>query len=174
ANGLYDITKGDEPLVNEVVELYKWNDTSSEYELVSKDGKNVIAKTDANGSYAFDYNSGVDYGKYAVKFPNKAGYQFTLKNAGTDSSIDSNVNYDGIDKGWVKDIDPTQLNSQYINAGYLKYTPNQDLKVNLNEKLVEVNNNLIITLPKVASTNGIAAEDTIEPDFFGNIQATTD
>ncbi|MBC2307009.1 LPXTG cell wall anchor domain-containing protein [Listeria welshimeri] len=174
ANGLYDITKGDEPLVNEVVELYKWNDTSSEYEPVSKDGKNVIAKTDANGSYAFDYNSGVDYGKYAVKFPNKAGYQFTLKNAGTDSSIDSNVNYDGIDKSWVKDIDPTQLNSQYINAGYLKYTPNQDLKVNLNEKLVEVNNNLIITLPKVASTNGIAAEDTIEPDFFGNIQATTD
>lgn len=32
---------------------------------------------------------------------------------------------------------------------------------------------LEITLPKVASTTGQAAEDTIEPSFFKNIKATT-
>ncbi|MBC1514410.1 cell surface protein, partial [Listeria booriae] len=88
--------------------------------------------------------------------------------------LDSDVSYSGADKGWVKEIDSTQPESQYINAGYYAYTPDQDLKVNLNEKLVQAGNSLEITLPKVASTSGQAAEDTIEPAFFNNIQASSD
>ncbi|EIP1891967.1 bacterial Ig-like domain-containing protein [Listeria monocytogenes] len=174
ANGLYEKSKGDKPLANETVELYKWNDATSSYEPATKDGNNVTAKTDANGAYKFDYTSDVGYGKYAVKFPDKAGYQYTQKNAGNDVSIDSDVSYSGADKGWVKEVDSTQPDSQYINAGYYAYTPEQDLKVNLNEKLVQAGKNLEITLPKVASTSGQAAEDTIEPEFFNNIQASSD
>ncbi|MBC1870113.1 LPXTG cell wall anchor domain-containing protein [Listeria seeligeri] len=174
ANGLYEKTKGDKPLAGETVELYKWNDATSSYEPATKDGNNVTSKTDANGAYKFDYTSGVGYGKYAVKFPDKAGYQYTLNNVGNDTSLDSDVSYSGADKGWVKEIDSTQPESQYINAGYYAYTPDQDLKVNLNEKLVQAGNSLEITLPKVASTSGQAAEDTIEPAFFNNIQASSD
>ncbi|MBC1447854.1 cell surface protein, partial [Listeria welshimeri] len=174
ANGLYEKTKGDKPLAGETVELYKWNDATSGYEPATKDGNNVTSKTDANGAYKFDYTSGVGYGKYAVKFPDKAGYQYTLNNVGNDTSLDSDVSYSGADKGWVKEIDSTQPESQYINAGYYAYTPDQDLKVNLNEKLVQAGNSLEITLPKVASTSGQAAEDTIEPAFFNNIQASSD
>ncbi|EAC9864814.1 DUF5011 domain-containing protein, partial [Listeria monocytogenes] len=60
-----------------------------------------------------------------------------------------------------------------INAGYFQYTA-ADLKVNLNEKLVREGASLKVTLPKVASTSGLAAEDTIEPAFFNNIQASVD
>ncbi|PZG48520.1 cell surface protein [Listeria ivanovii] len=173
-NGLYEKSKGDEPLANETVELYKWNDTTSTYEPAVNKGNNVTAKTDANGAYSFDYNDGVGYGNYAVKFPDKAGYQFTLKNVGKDVSVDSDVPYSGADKGWVKQIDPTQPDYQYTNAGYYAYEPTTDLKVNLNEKQVKMGRSLEITLPKVASTSGQAAENTIEPAFFQNIQASTD
>ncbi|MBC1694940.1 cell surface protein, partial [Listeria welshimeri] len=74
----------------------------------------------------------------------------------------------------VKQIDSTQPNSQYINAGYYAYEPTKDLKVNLNEKQVSMGQSLEVTLPKVASTSGQAAEDTIEPAFFKNIQAGKD
>ncbi len=47
----------------------------------------------------------------------------------------------------------------------------KNLKVNLNEKQVQMGRSLEITLPKVASTTGQAAEDTIEPSFFKNIKA---
>ncbi|WP_239257417.1 hypothetical protein, partial [Listeria ilorinensis] len=73
-----------------------------------------------------------------------------------------------------KDIDPTLPTSQSINAGYFMYTPAQDLKVNLNEKMVQEGASLKVTLPKVTSTSRQAAEDTIEPSFFQNIQASTD
>ncbi|MCU85214.1 cell surface protein, partial [Listeria monocytogenes] len=106
ANGLYEAAKGDTVLANETVELYKWNDTTSQYEPAKQDGNPVTAKTDANGLYKFDYTTGVAYGKYAVKFPDKAGYEFTLKNVGKDSTIDSDVPNTGADKGWVKEIDP--------------------------------------------------------------------
>ncbi|EAD0296537.1 cell surface protein, partial [Listeria monocytogenes] len=106
ANGLYEAAKGDTILANETVELYKWNDTTSQYEPAKQDGNPVTAKTDANGLYKFDYTTGVAYGKYAVKFPDKAGYEFTLKNVGKDSTIDSDVPNTGADKGWVKEIDP--------------------------------------------------------------------
>ncbi|WP_234288656.1 bacterial Ig-like domain-containing protein, partial [Listeria ivanovii] len=173
ANGLLEKTKGDEVLTSETVELYKWNSTTSAYEPATKNGENITAKTDANGAYTFDYTSDVGYGNYAVKFPDKAGYQYTLKNVGKDTSIDSDVPYSGTDKGWAKNIDPTRPTSQSINAGYYAYTPAQDLKVNLNEKRVQTGRSLEITLPKVASTSGQAAEDTIEPAFFQNIQAST-
>lgn len=172
-NGLYEKDKGDEPLANETVELYKWNESTSVYQPAKVGDKNVTATTDSNGKYSFDYNDGVGYGNYAVKFPDKAGYQYTLKNIGKDISLDSDVPYSGADKGWVKQIDPTQPSSQYANAGYYAYNPTQDLKVNLNEKRVQMGRNLEITLPKVASTTGQAAEDTIEPSFFKNIKATT-
>ncbi|EDN7386489.1 LPXTG cell wall anchor domain-containing protein, partial [Listeria monocytogenes] len=173
ANGLYEAAKGDTVLANETVELYKWNDATSQYEPVKQDGNPVTAKTDANGLYKFDYTTGVEYGKYAVKFPDKAGYEFTLKNVGKDSAIDSDVPNTGADKGWVKEIDPTQPDAASINAGYFQYTA-ADLKVNLNEKLVREGASLKVTLPKVASTSGLAAEDTIEPAFFNNIQASVD
>ncbi|EAG8523818.1 LPXTG cell wall anchor domain-containing protein [Listeria innocua] len=172
-NGLYEKDKGDEPLANETVELYKWNESTSVYQPAKVGDKNVTATTDSNGKYSFDYNDGVGYGNYAVKLPDKAGYQYTLKNIGKDISLDSDVPYSGADKGWVKQIDPTQPSSQYANAGYYAYNPTQDLKVNLNEKRVQMGRNLEITLPKVASTTGQAAEDTIEPSFFKNIKATT-
>ncbi|EAE8346657.1 LPXTG cell wall anchor domain-containing protein [Listeria monocytogenes] len=173
-NGLYEKDKGDEPLASETVELYKWNESTSAYEPAKVGDKNVTATTDSNGKYSFDYNDGVGYGNYAVKFPDKAGYQYTLKNIGKDISLDSDVPYSGADKGWVKQIDPTQPSSQYTNAGYYAYNPTQDLKVNLDEKQVQMGRSLEITLPKVASTTGQAAEDTIEPSFFKNIKATTD
>ncbi|EAC8563504.1 LPXTG cell wall anchor domain-containing protein [Listeria monocytogenes] len=172
-NGIYEKAKGDEPLANETVELYKWNDATSNYEPAKKAGENVTTKTNSDGRYSFDYNSGVGYGNYAVKFPDKAGYQFTLKNVGKDVTLDSDVPYSGAEKGWNKEIDPTQPNAQYINAGYYAYNPTQDLKVNLNEKQVQMGRSLEITLPKVASTTGQAAEDTIEPSFFKNIKAAT-
>ncbi|OFH71085.1 bacterial Ig-like domain-containing protein [Listeria monocytogenes] len=172
-NGIYEKAKGDEPLANETVELYKWNEATSNYEPAKIAGENVTTKTNSNGKYSFDYSSGVGYGNYAVKFPDKAGYQFTLKNMGKDVKLDSDVPYSGADKGWNKQIDPTQPNSQYINAGYYAYEPTQDLKVNLNAKQVQMGRSLEITLPKVASTTGQAAEDTIEPSFFKNIKATT-
>ncbi|MCB2816655.1 hypothetical protein KQ890_14920, partial [Listeria monocytogenes] len=74
-NGIYEKAKGDEPLANETVELYKWNDATSNYEPAKKAGENVTTKTNSDGKYSFDYNSGVGYGNYAVKFPEKAGYQ---------------------------------------------------------------------------------------------------
>lgn len=173
-DGLYEKSKGDEPLANETVELYKWNDSTSSYEPAKSNGNNVTTKTDASGAYSFDYSVGVGYGNYAVKFPDKSGYQYTLKNVGKDVSVDSDVPYSGADKGWVKQIDSTQPNSQYINAGYYAYEPTKDLKVNLNEKQVSMGQSLEVTLPKVASTSGQAAEDTIEPAFFKNIQASKD
>ncbi|HAB0008190.1 TPA_asm: cell surface protein [Listeria monocytogenes] len=174
ANGLYEEEKGDTPIAGETVELYKWNETTSAYEPVLKDGKAVTSETNAKGEYSFNYNSGLGYEKYAVKFPNKAGFEYTLQNAGKNSEIDSDVANTGTDKGWVKEIDPTQPASQFISAGYINYTPNQDLKVNLNDKRVQAGSSLKVTLPKVVSTSGIAAEDTIEPAFFQNIQNTTD
>lgn len=165
--------KGDEPLANETVELYKWNESTSVYEPAKLGDKNITATTDSKGKYSFDYNDGVGYGNYAVKFPDKAGYQYTLKNIGKDISLDSDVPYSGADRGWVKQIDPTLPSSQYTNAGYYAYDPTQDLKVNLDEKQVQMGRSLEITLPKVASTTGQAAEDTIEPSFFKNIKATT-
>ncbi|EHC2217200.1 LPXTG cell wall anchor domain-containing protein [Listeria monocytogenes] len=172
-NGLYEKDKGDEPLASETVELYKWNESTSAYEPAKVGDKNVTATTDSNGKYSFDYNDGVGYGNYAVKFPDKAGYQYTLKNIGKDISLDSDVPYSGADRGWVKQIDPTLPSSQYTNAGYYAYDPTQDLKVNLDEKQVQMGRSLEITLPKVASTTGQAAEDTIEPSFFKNIKAAT-
>lgn len=174
ANGIYEDTKGDEALAGETVELYKWNEDTSTYEPATHNGTNVTTKTEADGSYKFDYNDGVGYGTYAVKFPDKAGYQFSPSGKGSDGSIDSDVVSSGADKGWFKEIDSTIPESQYINAGYYAYTPEQDLKVNLNEKLVQAGSSLEITLPKVASTSGQAAEDTIEPEFFNNIQASSD
>ncbi|PDE53943.1 bacterial Ig-like domain-containing protein [Listeria monocytogenes] len=172
-NGLYEKDKGDEPLANETVELYKWNESTSVYEPAKLGDKNITATTDSKGKYSFDYNDGVGYGNYAVKFPDKAGYQYTLKNIGKDISLDSDVPYSGADRGWVKQIDPTLPSSQYTNAGYYAYDPTQDLKVNLDEKQVQMGRSLEITLPKVASTTGQAAEDTIEPSFFKNIKAAT-
>ncbi|WP_338671838.1 bacterial Ig-like domain-containing protein [Listeria seeligeri] len=174
ANGLFEKSKGDVALGNETIELHKWNNVTSAYEPVTKNGENITTKTDANGTYTFDYNSDVGYGNYAVKFPDKTGYQYTLKNVGKNTAIDSDVPYSGTDKGWAKNIDPTLPVSQTINAGYYAYTPEQDLKVNLNEKRVQTGRSLAITLPKVASTNGQAGEDTIEPNFFQNIQASTE
>ncbi|MBC1488979.1 DUF5011 domain-containing protein [Listeria sp. FSL L7-1485] len=173
ANGLYEAASGDEPLANETVELYKWNEASSSYEAYVNNGENVTTKTNANGTYKFDYHSGIAYGKYAVKFPSKAGYQYTLQDVSSNNAVNSNVAFSGANKGWVKDINPTQPTAQSISAGYLEYEPNQDLKVNLNEKLVQSGNSLKVTLPKVALTSGVAAEDTIEPAFFQNIQAAT-
>lgn len=166
-NGIYEKTNGDTPLENETVELYKWNDKTSSYEPAN------TTKTNAEGAYSFDYSVGVGYGDYAVKFPDKSGYKYTLKKVGTDVSADSDVPYSGADKGWVKQIDSTQPDSDYINAGYYAYEPTQDLKVNLNEKQVQMGLSQEITLPKVASTSGQAAEDTIEPAFFQNIKAST-
>lgn len=173
-NGLYEESKGDKPLANETVELYKWNNSTSTYEPAKNNGENVTTKTDAKGKYKFDYTLGVDYGNYAVKFPEKEGYQYTLQNVGKDSTVDSNPPNTGTDKGWVKNIDPVQPSAQNINAGYFAYSPEQDLKVNLDNKLVQTGNSLKVTLPKVASTSGEAAENTIEPEFFQNIQAKTD
>lgn len=172
-NGSYEKDKGDEPLANETVELYKWNVSTSEYEPAKVGDKNITATTDSNGKYSFDYSDGVGYGNYAVKFPDKAGYQYTLKNIGKDTSLNSDVPYSGADRGWAKQINPTLPSSQYTNAGYYAYNPTQDLKVNLDEKQVQMGRSLEITLPKVASTTGQAAEDTIEPSFFKNIKATT-
>ncbi|EEO6567021.1 LPXTG cell wall anchor domain-containing protein [Listeria monocytogenes] len=174
ANGLYEKEKGDEPLANETVELYKWNETSSAYEIAKVNDENVTAKTDSAGNYSFDYSDGVGYGDYAVKFPNKAGYQYTLKNVGKDVAVDSDVPYSGTDKGWAKQIDPTDPKSEHINAGYYAYDPTKDLKVNLDEKEVQMGSSLEIALPKVASTSVEAVEDTIEPSFFKNIKASTD
>ncbi|EAF9294827.1 cell surface protein, partial [Listeria monocytogenes] len=119
-------------------------------------------------------SDGVGYGDFAVKFPNKVGYQYTLKNVGKDVAVDSDVPYSGTDKGWAKQIDPTDPKSEHINAGYYAYDPTKDLKVNLDEKEVQMGSSLEITLPKVASTSVEAAEDTIEPSFFKNIKASTD
>ncbi|EBF5203443.1 DUF5011 domain-containing protein [Listeria monocytogenes] len=174
ANGLYESTQNDTALANEVVELYKWNETNSAYEPFTKDGQNVTTTTDANGDYKFDYNLGIGYGKYAVKFPEKEGHKLTLQNVGKDKAINSAAPNLGTDTGWVKEIDPAQPDAQHINAGYISYVPESDLKVNLNEKLVQEGKSLKITLPKVALTNGEAAEDTIEPDIFQKILATTD
>ncbi|MBF2482545.1 cell surface protein, partial [Listeria seeligeri] len=174
ANGVYELAQTDTPLANETVELYKWNEATSKYEAFTKDGESVTTTTDADGDYKFDYNLGIGYGKYAVKFPDKAGYKFTLQNVGKDKSLNSATPNLGAETGWVKEIDPAQPDAQHINAGYISYVPETDLKVNLNEKLVQEGKSLKITLPKVAQTTGEAAEDTIEPDFFQKIQATTD
>ncbi|MBC1836619.1 SdrD B-like domain-containing protein, partial [Listeria seeligeri] len=108
ANGLYESTQNDTALANEVVELYKWNETSSAYEPFTKDGQNVTTTTDANGDYKFDYNLGIGYGKYAVKFPEKEGHKLTLQNVGKDKAINSAAPNLGTDTGWVKEIDPAQ------------------------------------------------------------------
>ncbi|MEG7759721.1 hypothetical protein, partial [Listeria monocytogenes] len=65
-NGSYEKDKGDEPLANETVELYKWNVSTSEYEPAKVGDKNITATTDSNGKYSFDYSDGVGYGNYAV------------------------------------------------------------------------------------------------------------
>ncbi|EAF0864424.1 cell surface protein, partial [Listeria monocytogenes] len=47
ANGLYEKEKGDKPLADETVELYKWNETTSAYEIAKVNDENVTAKTDS-------------------------------------------------------------------------------------------------------------------------------
>ncbi|EHH7705642.1 DUF5011 domain-containing protein [Listeria monocytogenes] len=174
ANGLYEKAQGDTALANETVELYKWNENTSNYEPFLKNGEPVSVKTNADGKYTFNYNLNLSYGKYAVKFPERAGNQFTLKQVGQDNTINSTVSNKGTDKGWVKEIDPAQPVSQNINAGYMEYAPDNDLKVNLSAKIVQAGKSLKVTLPKVRATSGEAVEDTIEPSFFHNIQAITD
>lgn len=171
ANGLYEKDQGDTALANETVELYKWNESTSAYEPFLKDGDPVTVKTNADGKYTFNYNVGLAYGKYAVKFPDRAGNQFTLKKVGQDNTINSTVPNTGTDKGWVKEINPEQPTSQNINAGYMEYAPANDLKVNLSDKTLQAGKSLKVTLPKVEATSGEAAENTIEPSFFHNIQA---
>ncbi|MEG7793079.1 SdrD B-like domain-containing protein, partial [Listeria monocytogenes] len=91
ANGLYEKAQGDTALANETVELYKWNENTSNYEPFLKNGEQVSVKTNADGKYTFNYNLNLSYGKYAVKFPERAGNQFTLKQVGQDNTINSTV-----------------------------------------------------------------------------------
>ncbi|KAI0979042.1 hypothetical protein GJ496_010078, partial [Pomphorhynchus laevis] len=173
-NGIFEIANGDIPTANQEVKLYKLNETSGNYEPVMLAGVHVSTTSNASGVYHFDHTIGLGYGKYAVEFTEKAGgtFQYTVPLAGTDRALDSDAIVSGPDRGWVKDIDATRVVAKTIGCGYLEYNPPLELKVNIDNKEVKTGEKIVVTIPTVASTgNGVvAAEDTIEPEFFDNIK----
>lgn len=62
-------------------------------EVLDANGQRIETATDANGEYTFD---GVPVGDYRVKFENPDGTEFTFQNAGSDDTIDSDVDGNGV------------------------------------------------------------------------------
>jgi len=62
-------------------------------EVLDGNGDRIETVTDANGEYTFD---GVPVGDYRVKFENPDGTEFTFQNVGSDDTIDSDVNGNGV------------------------------------------------------------------------------
>lgn len=108
---------GDTLVGSQTVELYKWNVSTSDYELESS------TTTNASGVYTFDTeNDGLDYSTYAVKFADRSSdnYEFTINNKANNTlDINSDVIQSGSDAGWIKEINATIPGSQYLSAGYM-------------------------------------------------------
>ena len=62
-------------------------------EVLDDMGQAITTVTDANGDYRFD---GVPEGDYRVRVEEPDGFDFTLQNVGSDDSVDSDVNGDGV------------------------------------------------------------------------------
>jgi hypothetical protein len=74
---------------------------------------NVVAETDSNGTYGF---GDLQAGTYRVHFALPTGYAFTIQDAGTNDTLDSDVN----STGWT--VQFTLLAGEYLNymdAGYV-------------------------------------------------------
>ncbi|QIK70401.1 LapB repeat-containing protein [Erysipelothrix sp. HDW6C] len=148
ANGIYD--SGDTFLAGKTVVLYKKDTT----------GKFVEAETtltQAGGTYAFE---GLSNGDFYVDFNGAldSGYEFTLKNKGTDVSVDSDVDFTGDNKGKTVVLDSTKKTSQSISAGLIKYDATQ-LKANITK-----------TETTIIAKNGEDLAFTIEPAIFDSIK----
>ena len=93
-------------------------------EVLDENGNPITTVTDADGAYRFE---GVPEGDYRVKFANPDGTEFTTQNVGSDDSIDSDVDANGVsdvisvsrgqtstaDAG-LKDIEPGSLSGRYF------------------------------------------------------------
>lgn len=62
-------------------------------EVLDENGQRIETATDADGEYTFD---GVPVGDYRVKFENPDGTEFTFQNVGSDDTIDSDVDGNGV------------------------------------------------------------------------------
>ena len=91
ANGVQDLTEL--PISGVKVELFNSDDTTAK----DADGNVVAAAfTDSDGKYLFD---NLAAGSYYVKFTAPDGYDFTTKQAGINSTVDSNAFTAGADLG---------------------------------------------------------------------------
>ncbi|MDQ0362154.1 immunoglobulin-like domain-containing protein [Breznakia pachnodae] len=157
ADGLYRSADGDTLVGSQTVELYKYNESTSDYEF---EGSTV---TNTSGVYTFDTETnGLDYSTYAIKFADRSSdnYEFTIRNTANNTlDINSDVIQSGSDAGWIKDINATIPGSQYLSAGYIKYNPPVDLTLTLpSTQTVKVGGEVSIAPTKIT------------PDFWDSIK----
>lgn len=120
-NGLYET--GEPTFSNEFIKLYKYDAATGSYvQAVDKQGFVVTTTTNDQGEYQFDYTKNVGYGDYAVEFPNKAGYEFTKMNVGSNEELDSDAQMTGTQRGWVVGIDGIVPDGKQQSAGLVQYT----------------------------------------------------
>ncbi|MGL4382986.1 MAG: SdrD B-like domain-containing protein, partial [Bacilli bacterium] len=147
-NGIYEALI-DNLLADRSVNLYK-KDAESNYVFVKQ------VKSDNTGTYTFDE---LDSGNYKVEFiKDDATEEFTLDNRSTNEVIDSDVHYNGDNKGLVLNVDPTLESSRYVNAGIVKY--------NINDVVLTAQHNDVVMLASNAQkTNNFNTSVTISPNF---------
>lgn len=150
------------------VSLYKKNEDTDTYEAVlNSSGMPVTTTTDGNGKYVFDYEDGLRLGEYGVKFGMIGGYELTF-HEGSDRRLNSQAIYKkdypnaGDDyRGWVLGVEATDVHSDKVNAGYLKYSAD-DLGVSILDKVRRISDKESIVIP--------ATDLTVTPDFYEKIK----
>ncbi|MFV0394712.1 MAG: hypothetical protein ACK5LC_09995 [Coprobacillaceae bacterium] len=163
-DGLFKKEDADEPLKNEEIGLYKWDEITKSYiKVLDTDNTHITVKTNNDGEYLFDYTTELGYGKYAVHFIEKDmdKYQYTVHNR-TNTNIDSDAIMDGSNKGWVLDIDPTKPYAKTIGCGFIEYDSEIEpvATINTNPNQVKVGNTIMVG-------------STIAPTFWNNIKDPT-
>jgi|GEM_PF-4310387 len=155
-NGIYDF--GESLLGARQVDLYLKN-ASNVYEYVN------TTTTDTNGTYDF---TGIGNGLYKVDFTGSLGVneRFTQINIGSDETIDSDVEFIGVNEGAVIDVSPAAISSKTISAGIVTYEI----------PTIAITNGATITTQAVNAqypniSKGLTT--AITPTYFEQIKATT-
>ncbi|MGL5041618.1 MAG: SdrD B-like domain-containing protein [Culicoidibacterales bacterium] len=156
-DGIFNKTE-DNLLKDREITLYKKVDNTYQ--------KQTTTKSQEDGSYKF---SGLTNGLYRVDF-NSAKInnkeEFTLKGRGGNPNLDSDVNFLGVDKGLVSEIDPTAATAKEITAGLIAYDAATEFTNTASAK--EVN----LLASNAQKTSSTTVSTAISPKKFEQIQAT--
>ncbi|MFV0480212.1 MAG: hypothetical protein ACK5LZ_06575, partial [Anaerorhabdus sp.] len=172
ADGLYDAASDDTVVVGHTVELYVMDSAGSYVIATDAAGNPLTTITDASGTYLFNYEAGLGYDTYAVRFVEKDGgeYEYTINNTtlgkegvNSDAIIANDLpNLGDTYRGWVLDIDATDAEAKTIGAGFLEYNPPIDLKVELPGPV-----------EYIEETENTMTPVSIGPDFWSSIMSKT-